>query len=43
MVSLTTKTLWWKHNYGGGDYLSYRKAQIDVAREYGIPTDWPLQ
>ena len=25
-------------NYGGGDYLSYRKAQIDVAREYGIPT-----
>ena len=20
------------------DYLSYRKAQIDVAREYGIPT-----
>jgi len=25
-------------NYGGGDYLSYRKAQIEVAREYGIPT-----
>lgn len=25
-------------NYGGGDYLSYRKAQIDVAKEYGIPT-----
>ncbi|MFA6654071.1 MAG: SGNH/GDSL hydrolase family protein, partial [Candidatus Delongbacteria bacterium] len=25
-------------NYGGGDYYAYRKAQIDVAREYGIPT-----
>jgi lysophospholipase L1-like esterase len=25
-------------NYGGGDYLSYRKAQIEVAKEYGIPT-----
>lgn len=25
-------------NYGGGDYLSYRRAQLDVAREYGIPT-----
>ena len=27
-----------KH-HGGGDYLSYRKAQIDVAREYGIQPD----
>ena len=26
------------NDYGGGDYLSYRKAQIEVAREYGIPT-----
>jgi hypothetical protein len=26
------------NDYGGGNYLSYRKAQIDVAREYGIPT-----
>ena len=25
-------------NYGGGSYLAYRKAQIEVAREYGIQT-----
>lgn len=25
-------------NYGGGDYYAYRKAQLDVAHEYGIPT-----
>jgi len=25
-------------NYGGGLYADYRKAQIDVCREYGIPT-----